>query len=196
MRSLGDPGKSQLAFGLTLYVLFVFALATRLGIVPSVCEPNRQARRSLCEVIAISSVAMWSQNDLVQLEDLLVEIVQRDAALASAAIRLADDYLLIEAGSHQAAWQKPDGAYSTDTQVQVPLGSEDEPCGTLELRFHPAPRPDKLRTPVPAQVQLLAFVAVACYVGFRSFLGQTRVSAPQVDSVSARQAPPAAAGRA
>ena len=176
MRVLGDSGKSRLAFGLTLYVLFVFALALRLGILPDGPTAVREGRASLCEAVAVNAAILLGQNDLIQLEHIMAEIVRHDDHLESAGVRRADGELLVEAGEHQAAWREVSGVHSTDTQVQVPLGSEDQTWGSLEVRFRPSTRPGTWRSNVPPLMPLFVFVGVACFVGFRSFLGTLRAS--------------------
>jgi diguanylate cyclase (GGDEF)-like protein/PAS domain S-box-containing protein len=132
-------------------------------------------RKALCESLAVQCSLAAQRDDPETARASLEAAVQRNADVRSAGLRRDDGRLLVSVGSHEKSWTPLDGGRSTDAQMVVPILQNDDPWGTLELRFDPLVTgffsPNSLNA-------FLVFVGIMCFGVFflllrRAFGGAT-----------------------
>ena len=89
--------------------------------------------------------------------------------ILSAAIRDANKKLIAEVGDHERNW-KNRGNEAVDSYVDVPIRANDQPWGSVEVRFRPLSRGGwigMLQTPA---WKLISFVAAISFLVFWAYL--------------------------
>src|ERR1700674_3983927 len=109
------------SLGLVSLVSSVLLLAIYLEIVPDRIGAIRVGRAALSESIAASTSTFASQADIPRMQAVLNFLVERNPDLLSAAVRKSDGTLVVQAGEHANNWLDIPGAFSIDSQVQVPI---------------------------------------------------------------------------
>jgi len=125
----------RLSLGLTVLTCSLLLTADFLRLVPPLEDATLHERVALCERLSIEAAQAASRDDLALLRKLLRSAVHDDDELVSAAVRMADGTLLVEAGDHRRWWDPPADDHSTDTHMRVPLFRSGQPWATLEARF-------------------------------------------------------------
>src|SRR4029453_12716697 len=93
------------AFGLASLLATILLVAMYFGVVPDRTQAVREGRGALGESVAVSVSALISRSDLERARTVLEFVVERNADLESAAIRIADRTLVAEVGDHVSQWQ-------------------------------------------------------------------------------------------
>jgi len=160
------------SLGLVSLVSSVLLLAIYLELVPDRISAIRVGRAALSESIAASTSTFASQADIARMQALLNFLVERNQDLLSAAVRKADGTVVAQAGEHAVNWQDIPGAFSIDSQVQVPILAGQQNWGRLELRFKPLVAAGWRGYVQDARIELVAFMSLCCFVAFYFYLGR------------------------
>jgi diguanylate cyclase (GGDEF)-like protein/PAS domain S-box-containing protein len=122
---------------LTLAFLTVSLLlaADIARLVPDVIGAELRGREALCEAVALQSSEQVVRGDIAGVETALRQIASRNRDVLSVAVRRIDGTIVTEINGHSRDWTLPPGAPSTPTQVRVPVFRDNQPWGTVELRF-------------------------------------------------------------
>ena len=161
-----------ICLGLVSLLSSVLLLAIYLGVVPDRVSAIRAGRAALSESIAANTTTSVAQADTARMQATLTFLVERNPDLLSAAVRKADGILVVHAGDHEQNWQDIPGAFSIDAQVQVPILTNDEEWGRLELRFKPLTAAGWKGYLQDSRTQLVAFVMFAAFIAFYFYLGR------------------------
>ena len=162
-----------LAFGLASLTVMLAIVAHSLGIMPNDYTAELDARATVAEALAVQMADAASRNDERTLANTLDAVVERNAAVLSAALRGADGAVLVERGDHARHWVRPRGGKSTPTHVNVPLHGAEGPQGAIEIVFAP-PRAGQGFMGVPRTVWLfILFIAAGGFAGYYLLLRRT-----------------------
>jgi PAS domain S-box-containing protein len=162
--------KFHIAIGQTFLLVSLLLIALYLGLVPDRVGAIRNGRAALAEAIAASSSALLSQSDIHRLEAILRFVVERNPDLLSAAVRRADGEVVVTIGEHERHWHNLAGAYSTDTQLQVPIWAGQQKWGHIELRSRPLTAPGWRGFVQNPRTQLIVFLGLSGFVLFYVYL--------------------------
>ena len=164
--------RTYIAMGLVSLVSSALLAASFLGLMPDRMAAQREGRIALAESIAASSTALLSGGDASRVDALLRFVQQRNPDLLSVGLRAQDGRLSLSVGDHARQWQPMQDAALPDTQVHVPVYAGAQPWGEAEFRFKPLAAPGLLGILQLPLVQLIAFCALLCFVGFQIYLSR------------------------
>jgi len=131
-----------------------------------------EGRANLCETLALNGSVFVSHGDLLRLEAVLKAVVRRNEDVLSAAVRKHGGELLVEVGDHEAHWKNSGDRDAIDSHVYVPIYSNNEPWGTVEVRFRPLSEGGFMGFLLDRKLNLVLFVAVTCFLLYWFFLGR------------------------
>ena len=128
---------ARLTLGLISLTASLLLTAQLLGILPNHSEIALEARQKI--VTALATQLSWAayQNDYRTLQVTLASVVEQNDDLLSAAIRRANQDMVVFAGDHDRIWEPREDGLSTPTHVQAPLFASDRLWGTVEFSFVP-----------------------------------------------------------
>ena len=164
--------KMHVAVGLTAIVTSAVVLAMFLGLVPDLASAQRQARVSLAETVAASATALLTAGEERRIESVLRFVMNRNPEVLSAAVRERGGRIVAAAGEHAAHWEPMEGGLSSDTQLLVPLWTEQRRWGQLEVRYRPLVNPGIRGVLEWPGVLLMAFLSALCLAVFYLYLGR------------------------
>ncbi|MCA9216691.1 MAG: response regulator [Planctomycetales bacterium] len=150
----------------------ILLTALLLGLVPDRQSALREGRASLAESLALSSSEFVTDSQFERIEKHLYIVVERNAGILSAAMRRADDVVVVEVGDHKEHWTSMRGEYSSDTQVRVTIFAGPSRWGQLELRFESPNEFAWLQFDQAHVVPLIIFVAICSFLSFYFYLGK------------------------
>ena len=163
---------SRLSIGLVLLTLSLILFGDILGLVPSEAEATLQARKKICETLAVQLSAAAAVEDDKGLKHTVQALVTRNEDILSAAMRRTDGTLVTAAGDHDAHWDKNLDGKSTADAAQVPIYKHNRPWGAVEVRFSPLRR-SFLGIPTGSLLQLLGFLSITGFVAYFLFIRKT-----------------------
>ncbi len=171
----------RISLALMLITTTVLLTGELIGLTPNEGQRTLDARKTLCESMAVQFSSLAQKNDTGTIEETLVALVERDDNILSAGIRRSDGSLLAVAGDHEANWESMPADLSTPTNAQVPIFADETRWGTVEVRFTPI-TPNSFLTLLKSSVfRLTAFVAA---VGFVLYLLFMRKALRELDPTS------------
>lgn len=156
---------------LTISIMLIGDIFLRIGDKSN--QAVLDARKQLCESLAVQFSVLISQQDTQALNETLTAVVRRNDDVLSAGLRRSSGELLIEVGVHDRLWKKTPFDKSTPTRAQVPIFNGDKQWGGIEVRF------TKLRKSGFAAVfadpffQLILFVSLSGFIGYLLFMKRT-----------------------
>ena len=159
----------RIVLGLVGLVVSVLLVAGLCGLLPNSELSTQQTRSRFSESAAVSFMALASRMDTTELQATLNRICDRNPDVLSLAVRDATGQLAIECGSHRGLWKSTSAAPSPDECV-VPISSNGEVWGQLEVRWTEAAGFRFFGFRVRADIALTGFVAVNLLVCFSIFL--------------------------
>ncbi len=164
--------KHRVVLGLVGLTVSLVMLAFMLGVIPDRASAVREGRVALAEAVALHTTVAVMSNHVQNLEADFKLLADRNADLLSLALRGQDGQILVATEDHADHWQDMGGAYSIDTQVQVPIWAEERKWGQLELRFKGLNEGGIRGVFQNPLVQTLVFLGVLCFVVFFFYLGK------------------------
>ena len=157
---------TRLTLGLISLTASLLLLAQLLGILPNQTAIAMDARLSVVEALATQLSWSASQNDYRTLQVTLGSVVENNDEILSAAVRRANQDMVVFAGDHDGHWVEREDGLSTPTHVQVPLFAGNRQWGTVELSFVPLETGFNLTSMRQSVVGLLAFIIVLGGLGY------------------------------
>ena len=159
----------RITLSLVCLMISTTLVAKLIGVIPDATRQALEARKALCETIAIDYSLAIQEADLKTIRAGLRAIVARNPEMLSAALRRADGELMVEVGHHVAYWSQRTVSGSTATHVVVPIYAGSDAWGSLELCFQ-EPVGTILGIFVFSDVALVLFVALAGTIVFYFYL--------------------------
>ncbi len=164
---IGPTGRISLS--LAMLTVSVLLVGDMIGLIPDRLDLQLDNRKTLAESLAIQLSHAASAGNFEQIEATLASVVDRNASVASSAMRRADGVTLATAGDH-TPWAAPSQEKSSPDNVQVPIFKGNERWGTVELRFEPLRSTGAGGVFGSALVRLILFVAIAGFVLYAIFM--------------------------
>lgn len=156
----------RLSVGLAFFTASVLLLGDSLGLVPNRNEAMLDARKKVCESLAVQLSLAATRSEYALVRDTVKAFVERNSDVLSAAMRTADGVIIVQAGHHSKHWTHVTDTSSTPTHVKVPVFQADKRWGSVEVSFAPH-GPQGLWGMLKDSVYGLAlFVAVSGFVGY------------------------------
>ncbi|MGI9517843.1 MAG: ATP-binding protein, partial [Pirellulaceae bacterium] len=146
-------------------------VALLLGLIPDRTSAIRQGRAVLAESVAVNVTSHVVRHDARQMRADLGLIVERNKDLLSAGIRRRDDYDFATE-NHEENWRDMSGEYSSDSQVLVPIYSNQKKWGQLELRFASNKGLFGIKLQQSQSIRLIVFLAASSFFVFYLYLGK------------------------
>ncbi len=171
MRSISPT--LRVSFGILSLTISLLLTAKLLGLLPDLSASELEARKKVCEALAVQLSLATEKNQIDIVEATLKSVVERNPDVLSAGLRLTGGRLLASAGNHETSWRRPVGAQSTPTHVRVPIFQDNKNWATLELAFTPLSTTFSLGSLTSVKnsfVGLFAFVIMAGFGAYFLFL--------------------------
>ncbi|HEX2826794.1 MAG TPA: Hpt domain-containing protein [Burkholderiales bacterium] len=149
--------RAYVAFGLASLAASIVLVSSVLGLFPDRDGAVRQGRATFAETLAASATVLVADKHIPQLEALLQFTVKRNGDLLSAAVRTAEGKPIVSTAGHEA--NRGHAGQSTDAYIEVPIMSNGQRWGQLELRY----------TPLGGGMFDTALLQLALFVGLSGF---------------------------
>ena len=163
----------RLSFGIMSLTMSLLLTAKLLGLLPDPSASELEARKKVCEALAVQLSMTTERGRIEVVEATLQSVVERNPDVLSAGLRQTGGSLLASAGDHVKFWRDIVGTASTPTHVQVPIFQHDKRWATLELVFTPLSTTFSLGNLASVKnsfVGLFAFVIMAGFGAYFLFL--------------------------
>jgi diguanylate cyclase (GGDEF)-like protein/PAS domain S-box-containing protein len=165
---------SRISFGLVFLTLSILLTGdVFFGITAERSGPVLQARKKICEALAVQFSALIPKNDTETIRTTLQSVVKRNSDILSAALRSVDGRLLAEAGVHDRYWKGIPADTSTPTHTQVPIFNRDVRWGTVEVRFEELSGGGMAQIWSSPFAKLILFVSILGFFGYLFFMKRT-----------------------
>jgi signal transduction histidine kinase len=130
-------------------------------------------RRSLAESLAVQYSALTEQNQVDTMKLSMETLVKRNDDILSMALLQKSGTVVAQVGPHQQAWVQPPGETSTVHSLQVPIFSDDQPWGVLQVAFRQTDVSAVERFLTDPWVRFLGFVSVVGFLVYLYFMKRT-----------------------
>lgn len=159
---------SRITIGLVCLTTSLVMVAGMLGLIPNLPSHELENRKVFAETFALTFVPLATRADQQQLDKTLELVRSRNSQLKSIGIRRSNGELLLSAGDHPAR-ESDLLKGKQETSNLVPLSSEGQNWGQLEMTWEPVPY-GVPGLPIRPDVLLAVFVAGGASIGFTIFL--------------------------
>ncbi|MGB5602276.1 MAG: EAL domain-containing protein [Gammaproteobacteria bacterium] len=163
----------RVGFSLMMYTISVLLIADLFGMIPDREDMVMDARKKVCESLAVQlSVAASSDNQPL-VEATLRNFVDRNTDVSAASMSRVNGEVLAEIGKFQdSSYRNISGKKSTKNLVLIPIYAEAEHWGSVNVEFADiAVGISNLLT--ESIIGYLLFVAIACIFGYIFILRKT-----------------------
>lgn len=164
---------ARLSFGLVILTMSILFVADMIGLVPSRSRPIIEARKRICESLAVFCTVAAQKNDIATIRSIVRGQVERNEDILSAAVRRVDGTFIAEAGDHGRYWEGNDKNFSTKTHIRAPIFANDSPWASIEVSFRPIGLEGFLGVWSSTLLRLVLFVMLVGFVVYRFFLKRT-----------------------
>ncbi|HQX52797.1 MAG TPA: diguanylate cyclase, partial [Planctomycetaceae bacterium] len=127
----------RIVLGLVSLSVSAILVAGMLGLIPNVGTSAQKNRAAFCEATAVSFMALAPRMNEEQIQSTFDNIRIRNPEVESiAARRFSDDRLVFASGPHAQIWTSIGDNLSTSREFIVPISTDQEEWGQLEIRFN------------------------------------------------------------
>lgn len=162
----------RMSFSLVMLTTCILLSSQYLGFFPDTNKSQIQSRKVIVEMLATQIASGLVPNNMVAVDRLFTTIVDRNDDLLSVGLRTNDKQLITQYGEHETHWIVNDKELSTPTHMQVPIYSNSQPWGMLELSFSDV---GVRFFHLGSFFSLVIFVALSGLVGYSLFLRRVMV---------------------
>ncbi|MGB5603881.1 MAG: diguanylate cyclase [Gammaproteobacteria bacterium] len=156
----------RLSFGLVLFSLSVLLVADLVGLIPKKTEIILDARKKVCESLAVQLSVAATKSDLELLDSTLESFVDRNQDVLAASMNRVNGEVVAEHGIFQNAdYNSKTAERSSDNLVLVPVYAGAERWGSVNVEFT-AITASVVELLSESILGLLLFVAVASITGY------------------------------
>jgi diguanylate cyclase (GGDEF)-like protein len=127
----------RISFALVLLTICVLLTAEMLGFMPDETKYRLDARKKVSEALAVQFSQLVPDRDANKIQKTLSYVVKRNPDMLSAGIRLQQGGLIFQVGDHAKLWADYDKNKSTSTHLLVPLLTNNQPWGNIEIKYAP-----------------------------------------------------------
>ncbi|MFW2372993.1 MAG: PAS domain-containing protein [Gammaproteobacteria bacterium] len=163
----------RLSIGLVMFTLSVILVADLIGVVPKKDAIVLDARKKICEVLAVQLSMALSQSEFNLVKSSLEVFVVRNDDVIAASMTEAEGTAVAEYGdfSDYVEFNKNlEQAKSTDDIVIVPVFSGTERWGSVNIEFKSIYSDSMFAFLTDSILGILLFVAVSCFIGYMFIL--------------------------
>ena len=125
----------KLAFAMVCVGASLILGAQWLGIIPDQSRELMRSRHALSEAVAINASSHVRKQQWLDLQTTLQTLVDRDPDILSIGLRTDLGGLRSETKSHNQLWSSQDMKDAGIEIIEVPISSNRQPWGTVELTF-------------------------------------------------------------
>lgn len=162
---------ARIAIGLVALLLSLLMVMDMVfGLLPDRADFAREIRQQISEGLAIQSAALLQVGDIPTLQRTLGDVLKRNEALRSLAVRRHGGEIVARAGEHERYWHPPEDGSSTVTQVRVPVLSDGKPWGEVELAFRPVLPESLIEWLAYPPVVALLTIGVGAFLAFYLYM--------------------------
>jgi diguanylate cyclase (GGDEF)-like protein/PAS domain S-box-containing protein len=129
------PITVKLAFCVVSLIGSELMVARTLGLIENHESIVMTGRSDLCEAIAIHFSLLAMREDTSTMQKCLHAVSVRNDSVESIGVRRASNDLLIDVGNHVQRWTPPEDGRSTANSMIVPISSQSERWGSVEIQF-------------------------------------------------------------
>ncbi len=162
----------RISFGLVLLTVSAFLFADMLGLVPNRREVLLDARKTLCESLAVQYSSAVATNQYDAIGRSMESVVDRIGDVLSLRMVTADNATIAEAGDH-STWENVSKEKSVANQVVVPIFRGDRRWGSVQIRFDSISGSGPLGLPWGGIVETILFVGISGFFLYWMFIRKT-----------------------
>ncbi|MEX2142227.1 MAG: diguanylate cyclase [Pirellulales bacterium] len=126
---------TRIAFSLASLVLALVCCAQSLGLIPDTRPSIVEGRQSLCEAVALQACLAAQREDVAALRAVTTSLVERNAAVQSAAVHRVNGRPIVTVGQHAEHWSN--GTPGAIDKVEIPILKGKNRWGSLQIAFQP-----------------------------------------------------------
>jgi PAS domain S-box-containing protein len=161
--------RTRIVVGQMLLLVGVMLMAMTVGLFPNQRRATLAGRSKLCESAAVYCSSAVARGDADKIGPILEPMLRRDEDVLAAAVRREDGSILTRFGDDPFS-ADPKARPSMDSDIYVPIYSQSNKWGSLEIRFKPLTPPGFRAYLMDQQLQLIAFVSVGCLLLYSFYL--------------------------
>ena len=163
----------RISFGLVMFTLSVLLIADLIGIVPNKELITLDARKKICEVLAVQLSVAVSRSEFDIVKTSLEVFVDRNNDVIAASMSKVDGTTIAEFGKFDD-YKKSDigteNEESTDNIVIVPVFAGAERWGSVNIEFNSIYTGSLYSVLTNSILGILLFVALGCFAGYMFIL--------------------------
>ena len=133
LQRLSTPAK--LTFCVVSLIGSELLVARTLGLIENHENIVMKGRSDLCEAVAIHFSLLAMREDVSTMQKCLHAVALRNESIKSIAVRRASSDVMVEVGNHNQHWTPPEDGRSTASSMIVPISSQSERWGSVEVQF-------------------------------------------------------------
>jgi diguanylate cyclase (GGDEF)-like protein len=164
---------ARLSFGLVMFTMSVLLFADMFGVLPKKELIELEARKKVCESLAVQLSAYASKSDTLAMSQLLKNFVTRNEDINAAAMLHESGAVLANAGKFSDEYRPNDTHRSTAELVVVPVYSGADKWGAVNVEFGSGHSGGMFGALQNSLFGLLIFTALFSYLGYFLILRRT-----------------------
>ena len=163
----------RISFGLVMFTLSVILIADLFGIIPKKELITLDARKKICEVLAVQLSVAVSRTEFAIVNTSLELFVDRNDDVLGASMSRTDGSVITKFGefiNYNESSLVAEEEQSTDNIVVVPIFSGAERWGSVNVEFDSVYAGGVFSVLTESILGILLFVALGCFVGYMFIL--------------------------
>jgi len=160
----------RIVMGLVAIAVTAVLTCGMLGIIPNTVQTETVSRQTFCETTAVSFMALAPRMDQATLGKTLERLRMRRSDVESLGIREASGDLVISSPKHARIWKSAGDVPVDGDEFIVPIQTEGELWGRLEVRFHPHRSLTLFGMAVRPEVAIAVVMGVLLFASFTVYL--------------------------
>lgn len=163
----------RISFGLVMFTLSVILIADLFGIIPKKELIALDARKKICEVLAVQLSVAVSKSEFDIVNNSLELFVERNNDVIAASMNKVDGSVIAQFGEfidHDVSGLGTEEQHSKDNIVIVPVFAGAERWGSVNVEFGSIYSGGIYAALTDSILGILVFVALGCFVGYMFIL--------------------------
>ncbi|HEU5091201.1 MAG TPA: PAS domain-containing protein, partial [Nitrospira sp.] len=163
-----------ISLGLVSLTLSVMLAGDSLvDLVPNHDRQVFEYRRDLAESLAVQYSALAERGHMETIKFAMETLAKRNEDILSLALFQNGRGLIAQVGEHAQVWVQPPGDESTFQFLQVPIFSDDQSWGVLQVAFRQTDVSIVERLLTDPWLRFLVFVSMVGFIGYLIFMKRT-----------------------
>lgn len=156
----------RISFGLVMFTLSVILIADLIGVVPKKDAILMDARKKVCEVLAVQLSFAASRSDFKEVSSSLDIFVSRNDDVVAASMSKADGSVVAKYGEFIKFDSDSGNDTSHESMVVVPIYAGAKKWGTVNVEFKSLYSTGLFSVFTDSILGLLLFSSLSCFMGF------------------------------